>query len=100
MGITVHPWDDSPFLLEIGVNCGAIGTTHWHTNCIHNITLVVHSPMANGIDVSLSAYPDADLIVPFTVEYDGVEVLCIRKMEYFPAPYVGIFLGGDIFLME
>ena len=61
---------------------------------------MVHVPSAATIDAAIAGDADLKMLGPYGAGDAGVESVRCRKRVYVPAPYVGLFLIGDLIPVE
>ena len=63
---------------------------------LRQIGALFHSPEIATINAAITSEPNIDILEPFMEDDIVVDVMCMRKTIYLPAPYVIILLGGDL----
>ena len=95
-GLPAPPWNDGSFDLKRDVACGTIACANWLPEILHQIESMIPIPTYLGIDATLAAGMDTNLLGPFNSTDARVEPFRVCKMIYLPTTFFGIFLERDI----
>ena len=88
-------WDGESFANRGDVTFGTAPLAHWDPAYLH-LAAVVHVPSAAAIDAAIAGDAGLKMLGPYGAGDAGVESVRCCKTVYVPAPYVGLFLGGNL----